>query len=216
MKNILELENITKKYEQGSETITVLDDVSMRVKPGEFGAILGPSGSGKSTLLSIIGALTNPTAGEVRLNGRNVHHLSKKEQTNLRLEEIGFIFQGANLVPFLTVEEQLQLIGKLIHQKNQIIKYAEDLLAHLGLTERSSHYPEQLSGGEQQRVAIARALMNQPNLILADEPTASLDRERGKSVVNLLANETRKRNIAAIMVTHDEAMIENCDWVFHM
>ncbi len=216
MKNILELENITKKYEQGSETITVLDDVSMRVKPGEFGAILGPSGSGKSTLLSIIGALTNPTAGEVRLNGRNVHHLSKKEQTNLRLEEIGFIFQGANLVPFLTVEEQLQLIGKLIHQKNQITKYAEDLLAHLGLTERSSHYPEQLSGGEQQRVAIARALMNQPNLILADEPTASLDRERGKSVVNLLANETRKRNIAAIMVTHDEAMIENCDWVYHM
>ncbi|MFD2923761.1 ABC transporter ATP-binding protein [Halobacillus naozhouensis] len=216
MSEILELDHVSKKYEQGNETITVLNHVSMSVRTGEFGAILGPSGSGKSTLLSIIGALTNPTGGEVKLSGRNVHHLSKKEQTNLRLEEIGFIFQGANLVPFLTVKEQLQLIGQLIHQKNKITKRAEDLLTHLGLTERSSHYPEHLSGGEQQRVAIARALMNQPSLILADEPTASLDRDRGKSVVNLLANETRKRNIATIMVTHDEAMIKNCDWVYRM
>ncbi|UOQ95434.1 ABC transporter ATP-binding protein [Halobacillus shinanisalinarum] len=216
MTAILELNEVTKKYEQGNETLTVLDQVSMNVNPGEFGAILGPSGSGNSTLLSIIGALTVPTSGEVKMGGRTIHGLPKKEQTNLRLQEIGFIFQGANLVPFLTVEEQLQLIGKLIHQKNKITKRAEELLAHLGLSDRSKHYPQQLSGGEQQRVAIARALMNQPNLILADEPTASLDRERGKSVVDLLANETKQRNISTIMVTHDEAMISGCDWVYRL
>ncbi|MDT9027078.1 MULTISPECIES: ABC transporter ATP-binding protein [Rossellomorea] len=216
MTAILELHDVSKTYVQGNEKLTVLDHVSMRVNPGEFGAILGPSGSGKSTLLSIIGALTSPSSGEVKMNGRNVHNLSEKEQTSLRLKEIGFIFQQSNLVPFLTVEEQLVFVGKLNKQGDVLRKRAGELLSHLGLAERRSHYPEQLSGGEQQRVAIARALMNEPRLILADEPTASLDQARGKSVVELLATETKERNIATIMVTHDEMMIGHCDWVYRM
>ncbi|WP_282137094.1 ABC transporter ATP-binding protein [Rossellomorea aquimaris] len=216
MTTILELNDVSKTYEQGNEKLTVLDHVSMKVNPGEFGAILGPSGSGKSTLLSIIGALTSPSSGEVKMNGRNVHTLNEKEQTSLRLKEIGFIFQQSNLVPFLTVEEQLVFVGKLNKQGDGLRKRAGELLSHLGLAERSSYYPEQLSGGEQQRVAIARALMNEPRLILADEPTASLDQARGKSVVELLAKETKERNIATIMVTHDETMIGHCDWVYRM
>lgn len=216
MTSILELNSVTKTYKQGHERLTVLDQISMKVNSGEFGAILGPSGSGKSTLLSIIGALTSPTSGEVTLNGRNVHDMTEKEQTALRLKEIGFIFQQSNLVPFLTVEEQLLLVGKLTRKKDHLQERALELLSHLGLEERKAHYPEQLSGGEQQRVAIARALMNEPKLILADEPTASLDRERGKSVVELLVKETKERNIATIMVTHDESMIGECDWVFRM
>lgn len=216
MTAILELNDVSKTYEQGNEKLTVLDHVSMRVNPGEFGAILGPSGSGKSTLLSIIGALTSPSSGEVKMNGRNVHNLNEKEQTSLRLKEIGFIFQQSNLVPFLTVEEHLVFVGKLNKQGDVLRKRAVDLLSHLGLAERRSHYPEQLSGGEQQRVAIARALMNEPRLILADEPTASLDQARGKAVVELLAKETKERNIATIMVTHDETMIGHCDWVYRM
>lgn len=216
MTSILELNGVTKTYQQGHERLTVLDQISMKVNSGEFGAILGPSGSGKSTLLSIIGALTSPTSGEVTLNGRNVHDMTGKEQTALRLKEIGFIFQQSNLVPFLTVEEQLLLVGKLTKQKDHLQERALELLSHLGLENRKAHYPEQLSGGEQQRVAIARALMNEPKLILADEPTASLDRERGKSVVELLVKETKERNIATIMVTHDESMIEECDWVYRM
>ncbi|WP_226672620.1 ABC transporter ATP-binding protein [Rossellomorea aquimaris] len=216
MTSILELNGVTKTYRQGHEQLTVLDHLSMRVDSGEFGAILGPSGSGKSTLLSIVGALTRPSSGEVIINGRNVHAMNGKEQTSLRLKEIGFIFQQSNLVPFLTVEEQLLLVGKLTKQKDGLQERAVELLTHLGLEERLSHYPEQLSGGEQQRVAIARALMNEPKLILADEPTASLDRERGKSVVDLLVKETKERNIATIMVTHDETMIGKCDWVYRM
>ncbi|PFA63213.1 hemin ABC transporter ATP-binding protein [Bacillus sp. AFS015802] len=216
MTSILELNGVTKTYKQGNEVLTVLDDINMRVQKGEFGAILGPSGSGKSTLLSIIGALTSPSSGEVIINGRNVHDMNGKEQSSLRLKEIGFIFQQSNLVPFLTVEEQLLLVGKLTKQKDDLQERAMGLLSHLGLSERSSHYPEQLSGGEQQRVAIARALMSEPKLILADEPTASLDRERGKSVVDLLVKETKERNIATIMVTHDESMIGDCDWVYRM
>ncbi len=216
MSSILELHGITKTYKQGNEVLTVLDHISMSVNKGEFGAILGPSGSGKSTLLSIIGALTRPSSGEVVINGRSVHEMNEKEQTSLRLREIGFIFQQSNLVPFLTVEEQLLFVGKLTKQKGRVEERAMELLSHLGLAERSSHYPEQLSGGEQQRVAIARSLMNEPKLILADEPTASLDRERGKSVVELLVKETKERNIATIMVTHDESMIGGCDWVYRM
>ncbi|MBN8192818.1 ABC transporter ATP-binding protein [Bacillus sp. NTK074B] len=216
MTSILELNGVTKTYKQGHERLTVLDHISMRVNSGEFGAILGPSGSGKSTLLSIIGALTSPSSGEVIINGRNVHEMNEKEQTSLRLKEIGFIFQQSNLVPFLTVEEQLLLVGKLTSQKDRLQERALELLSHLGLEERRFHYPKQLSGGEQQRVAIARALMNEPKLILADEPTASLDRERGKSVVELLVKETKERNIATIMVTHDESMIGECDWVYRM
>lgn len=216
MTAILELNDVSKTYEQGNERLTVLDHVSMRVNPGEFGAILGPSGSGKSTLLSIIGALTSPSSGEVKMNGRNVHNLNDKEQTSLRLKEIGFVFQQSNLVPFLTVEEQLVFVGKLNKQGDSLRKRAWELLSHLGMAERRAHYPEQLSGGEQQRIAIARALMNEPRLILADEPTASLDQARGKSVVELLAKETKERNIATIMVTHDETMIGHCDWVYRM
>jgi putative ABC transport system ATP-binding protein len=216
MTSILELNSVTKTYKQGHERLTVLDQISMKVNSGEFGAILGPSGSGKSTLLSIIGALTSPTSGEVTLNGRNVHDMTGKEQTALRLKEIGFIFQQSNLVPFLTVEEQLLLVGKLTRKKDHLQERALELLSHLGLEKRKAHYPEQLSGGEQQRVAIARALMNEPKLILADEPTASLDRKRGKSVVELLVKETKERNIATIMVTHDESMIGKCDWVYRM
>jgi putative ABC transport system ATP-binding protein len=210
-------ENVSKIYGEGDNKVTALDNISLNVRAGEFVAIVGPSGSGKSTFLSIAGALLSPSKGRLLLNDEDITTLSPKELTRVRLEKIGFVFQSSNLVPYLTVRDQLLLLSELIGRRDKkIVKKADELLSHLGLGHRAGHLPEELSGGERQRVAIARSLMNDPEIILADEPTASLDSKRGRDVVEMLAHEVKSRNKAAIMVTHDERMLDLCDRVVNI
>lgn len=211
------MKNISKSYQDGEQQIEVLKNVSLEVAQGEFVAILGPSGAGKSTFLSIAGALLSPTTGEILIGGKGLSNLSNKELTKVRLDKVGFIFQGANLIPYLNVRDQLLLIAELAGQKGSKSKEkAVVLLKELGLDARQNNYPESLSGGEKQRVAIARALMNNPDIILADEPTASLDANRGHKVVQMIADEVKRKNKAAIMVTHDERVLDLVDRVIRI
>ncbi|MBC1501602.1 ABC transporter ATP-binding protein [Listeria weihenstephanensis] len=213
----LKMEHIYKSYQDGDKEIEVLKDVSLEVARGEFVAIVGPSGAGKSTFLSIAGALLSPTSGEITIGDERLSSLSKKELADARLQKIGFIFQGANLIPYLNVRDQLLVISELAGEKSKTKKAAADeLLEELGLGARKKKYPESLSGGEKQRVAIARALMNNPDVILADEPTASLDKERGHAVVQMIADEVKRKNKAAIMVTHDERVLDLVDRVIRI
>jgi putative ABC transport system ATP-binding protein len=210
-------ENVSKIYGEGDNKVIALDDISLNVRAGEFVAIVGPSGSGKSTFLSIAGALLSPSEGRLLLNDEDITTLTPKELTRVRLDKIGFVFQSSNLVPYLTVRDQLLLLSELIGKRDKkTVKKADELLSHLGLGHRADHLPEALSGGERQRVAIARSLMNDPEIILADEPTASLDSKRGRDVVEMLAYEVKSRNKAAIMVTHDERMLDLCDRVVNI
>ncbi|MFJ8455371.1 ABC transporter ATP-binding protein [Bacillus paramycoides] len=210
--SLLKLDKVSKVYGEGDTEVTALHPITLDVKEGEFIGIVGPSGSGKSTLLSIAGALLSPSKGNIYVSGQDITSLSEKEMTDVRLKRIGFIFQFANLVPFLTVKEQLLYIAKLKGEnKAEADTFATELLKTFGLTHRINHYPRQLSGGEKQRVAIARAFMNDPDLILADEPTASLDSKRAREVVEMMKHEVKKNKKAAIMITHDEKMLDVCD-----
>ncbi|PFE50628.1 ABC transporter ATP-binding protein [Bacillus cereus] len=212
MTSLLKLDKVSKVYGEGNTEVTALHPMSLDVKAGEFIGIVGPSGSGKSTLLSIAGALLSPSKGDIYIREKNITKLSEKEMTDIRLKKIGFIFQFANLVPYLNVKEQLLYIAKLKKDnKQESEKRADHLLAAFGLGERKKHYPNQLSGGEKQRVAIARAFMNNPDLILADEPTASLDSKRAREVVEMMKREVKESQKAAIMITHDERMLDVCD-----
>ncbi|EAC4181762.1 ABC transporter ATP-binding protein [Listeria monocytogenes] len=213
----LMMKNISKNYQDGEQVIEVLKNVSLEVAQGEFVAIVGPSGAGKSTFLSIAGALLSPTEGEFAIGGKVLNDLTSKELTKVRLDKVGFIFQGANLIPYLNVRDQLLVIAGLSGEKGRGAKEkADELLKELGLTARENNYPESLSGGEKQRVAIARALMNDPDIILADEPTASLDANRGHKVVQMIADEVKRKNKAAIMVTHDERVLDLVDRVIRI
>ncbi|EAC2403478.1 ABC transporter ATP-binding protein [Listeria monocytogenes] len=211
------MKNISKNYQDGEQVIEVLKNVSLEVAQGEFVAIVGPSGAGKSTFLSIAGALLSPTEGEIGIGGTTLNNMSEKALTKVRLDKVGFIFQGANLIPYLSVRDQLLVIAELSGEKGSAAKErADKLLQELGLTARQNNYPESLSGGEKQRVAIARALMNDPDIILADEPTASLDANRGHKVVQMIADEVKRKNKAAIMVTHDERVLDLVDRVIRI
>lgn len=213
----LMMKNISKNYQDGEQVFEVLKNVSLEVAQGEFVAIVGPSGAGKSTFLSIAGALLSPTEGEIAIGGKVLNDLTSKELTKVRLDKVGFIFQGANLIPYLNVRDQLLVIAELSGEKGRGAKEkADELLKELGLTARENNYPESLSGGEKQRVAIARALMNDPDIILADEPTASLDANRGHKVVQMIADEVKRKNKAAIMVTHDERVLDLVDRVIRI
>ncbi|EAG5665642.1 ABC transporter ATP-binding protein [Listeria monocytogenes] len=213
----LMMKNITKNYQDGEQVIEVLKNVSLEVAQGEFVTIVGPSGAGKSTFLSIAGALLSPTEGEIAIGGKVLNDLTSKDLTKVRLDKVGFIFQGANLIPYLNVRDQLLVIAELSGDKGRVAKEkADELLKELGLTARENNYPESLSGGEKQRVAIARALMNDPDIILADEPTASLDASRGHKVVQMIADEVKRKNKAAIMVTHDERVLDLVDRVIRI
>ncbi|EAC3747909.1 ABC transporter ATP-binding protein [Listeria monocytogenes] len=213
----LMMKNISKNYQDGEQVIEVLKNVSLEVAQGEFVAIVGPSGAGKSTFLSIAGALLSPTEGEIAIGGTTLNSMSEKALTKVRLDKVGFIFQGANLIPYLSVRDQLLVIAELSGEKGSAAKErADKLLQELGLTARQNNYPESLSGGEKQRVAIARALMNDPDIILADEPTASLDANRGHKVVQMIADEVKRKNKAAIMVTHDERVLDLVDRVIRI
>ncbi|MGX9135524.1 ABC transporter ATP-binding protein [Rummeliibacillus sp. JY-2-4R] len=215
--NGLQIKNVTKTYDEGYSKVTALNNASMEVKTGELVAIVGPSGSGKSTLLSIAGALLKPTSGSILINNREITSLSSKELSKFRLNEIGFILQTSNLIPYLKVIDQLILVTKMAGKPSKEgEEKAKKLLAELGLGGKFNKYPNELSGGERQRVAIARSFMNNSTIILADEPTASLDSKRAHEVVQLIADEVKKRNKAAIMVTHDERMLKYCDKVYKM
>jgi len=213
----IQLNNVSKFYKEGNAQITALNNVSISVKPGEFVAIIGPSGSGKSTFLTIAGALLQASEGDVILNGKKLAGLSPKQLSQVRLQEIGFILQTSNLVPYLNVLDQLLVVKRMAGSVTVADKsFAKELLLELGLADKFKKFPNELSGGERQRTAIARAFMNDPNIILADEPTASLDSNRAYEVVKLISNEVKARNKAAIMVTHDERMLQFCDKVYRM
>lgn len=213
----ISLQNVTKVYHEGEFTTTALKDLSLSVEKGEFIAIIGPSGSGKSTFLSITGALLQATSGQVIIDGIDVASISEKELSKVRLSKIGFILQTSNLLPYLPVIDQLLVVkkmaGKVVDADRE---FAKELLTDIGLGDKLKKYPHQLSGGERQRTAIARAFMNNPSIILADEPTANLDTKRAHEVVSLIAKEVKARNKAAIMVTHDERMLSYCDRVYRM
>lgn len=212
--SVLELSGIQRVFGEGESRVEALTDIDLSVGAGELVALVGPSGSGKSTLLSIAGALLSPTAGTARLDGVDIGEAAERERADLRLRKIGFIFQGSNLVSYLTGREQLLFLGHLIGLPKEAARQRADrLLDELGMTGRADHYPEAMSGGQRQRIAIARALMNDPRIVLADEPTASLDSARGRRVVEMLANEVHERDKAGILVTHDERLIDLCDRV---
>ena len=213
----IQFENVSKHYKEGDRTFTALNNVSISVNPGEFVAVIGPSGSGKSTFLSIAGALLQPSEGNVIINETRVSDLKPKELSTLRLEQIGFILQTSNLIPYLNVLDQLLVVRKMkgsITNKDKL--FAKELLEEVGLGAKLKKFPDQLSGGERQRTAVARAFMNDPNIILADEPTASLDSKRAFEIVELISKEVKSRNKAAIMVTHDERLLKYCDKVYQM
>ncbi|MDN6836513.1 MAG: ABC transporter ATP-binding protein, partial [Lactococcus lactis] len=213
MKTILKMENVKKSFGSGHNEIQALKGIDLAVNQGEFVSIIGPSGSGKSTFLTIAGGLQSPTSGNISINGLDFTPLSEKKRSKLRFKEIGFILQSSNLIPYLTIEEQFLLIDKINHEKLTSKKGIE-LLKSLDILDLKDKHPSDLSGGERQRAAIARALFNEPNLILADEPTASLDTEHAYQVVELLRQEAHLKNKATIMVTHDQRMIKNSDSVY--
>jgi len=212
---VLALQHINKQFGHGHTAVTALTDANFEVNAGQFVAIIGPSGSGKSTFLTIAAGLQTPTSGQVLLNGTELATQSEKARLDYRFNEIGFILQSSNLIPFLTVTEQLKLVDKMAKRPFQKAR-ATKLLAELALSDVANAYPNELSGGERQRVAIVRALYNDPSVILADEPTASLDTPRSIDVVNRLATEAHQHQKAIVMVTHDQRLIGNCDVVYRI
>lgn len=214
MGDVLMMEKVVKKFGQGHTEVTALKNVDFNVSAGEFVSVIGPSGSGKSTFLTIAGGLQTPTEGTITINGSDFGKMGEKKRSKARFKEIGFILQSSNLIPFLKVQEQFQLVEKIEKEKNTA--KIEELLKSLDIWELREQYPKALSGGERQRVAIARSLFNDPQLILADEPTASLDSDHAYDVVKLLAKEAHERSKAIVMVTHDERMIQWSDKVYQM
>ena len=212
---VLALQNINKQFGHGHTAVNALTDTNFEVSAGQFVAIIGPSGSGKSTFLTIAAGLQTPTSGQVILNGQPLSNQTEKQRLAYRFNEIGFILQSSNLIPFLTVREQFKLVDKMARRKFDQAG-TDGLLAELALTEVRDAYPSDLSGGERQRVAIARALYNDPSVILADEPTASLDTPRSIDVVKRLANEAHQHQKAIVMVTHDQRLIDDCDVVYQI
>lgn len=213
----LETKSVIKTYQSESGLIQAVDDVSLHVGAGEFVALVGPSGSGKTTMLSILAALLQPTSGQVLLDGQDLASMNDIERVTLRREKIGFTFQANNLVPYLTALENVELMLRLNNRLDKTGRLrARELLARLGLGERLHNLPGQMSGGQQQRVAIARALIHNPSLVLADEPTASLDTERAFQVVETFAGLIHEQKRAGIMVTHDLRMCEYVDRVLQM
>jgi len=216
-KYALETHSVVKQYQADTGTIFAVDNVSLQVEAGEFVALVGPSGSGKTTMLSILAALLKPSSGQILLDGEDLAGMSDTERVVMRREKIGFTFQANNLVPYLSAVENVELMLRLNNRLNKAGKLrARELLARLGLSERLNNLPGQMSGGQQQRVAIARALIHNPSLVLADEPTASLDTERAYQVVETFAGLIHEQNRAGIMVTHDLRMCEVVDRVLQM
>jgi putative ABC transport system ATP-binding protein len=212
---LIELDGVWKRYQSGSETLEALKDVDFAAKPGEFVAIMGPSGSGKSTMLNVLGLLDVPSEGVVRLDGRDVTDLTDEEMTTQRKDAIGFIFQDFFLIPTLSAVENVE-VPTLFGRDPTARDRAERLLERVGLGERVEHRPDQLSGGQKQRVAIARALINEPRILLADEPTGNLDRKTGRDVLELFTELKTEEDVAVIAVTHDDQLRQYADRVVNL
>lgn len=207
---ILEVKNLTKIYGNDENKVVALDHVSFTIEKGEFIAIVGSSGSGKSTLLHLIGGVDKPTSGEVIVNGQNVYKKNENELAIFRRREVGLIYQFYNLIPILTVEENMTL-PVLLDNKQVNQEKLDELLRILDLKSREKHLPRELSGGQQQRVSIGRALMNAPSLVLADEPTGNLDSKNSKEIIDLLKLTQKRYNQTLIMITHDERIAMQAD-----
>jgi putative ABC transport system ATP-binding protein len=200
----VELQKVTKIYDLGATKVRALNDINLTIKKGEFIAVEGPSGSGKSTLLNIIGCIDTPTSGKISIAGVDVSKLPDRELTKIRLKKIGFIFQLFYLIPTLTAQENIELPMREAKIPNRQRKQrADKLLGMVGLSKRGHHYPNQLSGGEQQRIAIARALANEPEIILADEPTGEIDRPTSAKILKIFKNLVQETDLTIILVTHD-------------
>ena len=213
--NLLEIQKLCKTYGSGETAVQALKNVSFSVQRGEYVAIVGESGSGKSTLLNMIGALDTPTSGKVLIDGKDTFSMKDKKRTIFRRRNIGFIFQAFNLIPELTVEQNIIFPLLLDYQKPDW-DYLEELLAVLNLNERRNHLPSQLSGGQQQRVAIGRALITRPSLILADEPTGNLDTQNSREVIALLKGTSKKYEQTIIMITHNRSIAQTADRVLQV
>jgi putative ABC transport system ATP-binding protein len=214
---VVELNDVSKSYAEGDAVREVLSGVRFSLYPGEFVVLLGRSGSGKSTLLNLISGIDLPSRGTVRVDGRELVALSEHQRTLLRRERIGFIFQAFNLLPTLTVEENIRLPLELIGREGpQAHERVRELLDRVGLGNRATSFPDRLSGGEQQRVAVARALAHAPPLLLADEPTGNLDEQTGRKVLDLLEGLTRHEKACALIVTHDPSLVSRADRVLAM
>ena len=213
--DLLEVQNVSKTYGRGEAAVHALKQAAFSVPKGEFVAIVGESGSGKSTLLNMIGALDTPTSGRVLIDGRDIFSMKDSSLTVFRRRNIGFIFQNFNLIPELTVEQNI-IFPVLLDYENPNKKYLEELLAVLNLKERRHHLPSQLSGGQQQRVAIGRALITRPALILADEPTGNLDSQNTSEVITLLKEASRKYEQTIVMITHSRSIAQTADRILQV
>lgn len=215
---VIELENIQKSYADGNQMHHVLSHLDLSVDSKEFVAILGPSGSGKSTLLAVAGLLLSADAGRIRIGGQDLTDLSQKQWTRKRLELLGFIFQDHQLLSYMRIGEQLELVSRLKGEQDRKKRREEvqSLLVDLGIEACYHQYPNQMSGGQKQRTAIARAFIGNPQLILADEPTASLDPDKGQEIAELICNEVKSKNKSAVMVTHDRSILSYVDTVYEL
>ena len=215
---IIELENIRKSYADGNQMHHVLNQLELSVEPNEFVAILGPSGSGKSTLLAIAGLLLSADEGRIRIAGQDLTGLNQGQWTQKRLELLGFIFQDHQLLSYMKIGDQLELVAKLKGEKDKKKRQEEvkSLLADLDIEACYHQYPNQMSGGQKQRAAIARAFIGNPQVILADEPTASLDPDRGQEIAQLIQKEVKSKNKSAIMVTHDRSILTYVDTIYEL
>ncbi|EMG32082.1 ABC transporter ATP-binding protein [Streptococcus oralis] len=215
MTALIEMNQVTKTYGEGKMNVVALHETNFQLNAGEFVAIVGPSGSGKTTFLTTLGQLQEASSGKILVKGKETGSLTEKEKTDLRFREFGFILQASNLIPFLTVKEQLDLIDKLDKGKNSKSNRKE-LFDLLDLEKVQNQYPKALSGGERQRAAIARALYNNPSIVLADEPTASLDTQRAYQVTEMLAAIAHKQGRGVVMITHDTRLLDKVDRIYAM
>ena len=213
---IIELKNVQKVYGTGAAQVVALKNINFKANLGEVVLIMGPSGAGKSTFLTIAGSLQKPTAGEVIVDGQNIARISAKASDHLRLTQLGFVLQAYNLVPFLKIREQFELVNKVKKRGNISQEKLQELLKQLGINSLLDKYPSELSGGQQQRAAIARALYANPQILLADEPTASLDSENVAEVGQLFKNLAKNYNKAVLLVTHDPRLKQYADHIYEM
>jgi putative ABC transport system ATP-binding protein len=217
MSAVIETEAVTKIYQSGNLEIRAVDNASIEINPGEFVGLVGPSGSGKTTMLAMLAAMLSPTEGRVLIDGQELGNMSETERVKFRRKKIGFTFQSNNLVPFLSVLENVEMMLRLNNINGRPRKErAIELLTRLGLEDRLYNLPNQLSGGQRQRVSIARSLIHDPSVVLADEPTASLDTERAYQVTQLYADLIHENNKAGIMVTHDLRMCKYVDKIIQI
>ncbi|MGF2385362.1 ABC transporter ATP-binding protein [Lentilactobacillus otakiensis] len=214
--SVIELKNINKYFGTGISRVHVLQDINFAADRGQLILVVGPSGSGKSTFLTIAGGLQTPTSGSVEVEGKPVEKLSKAQRDKLRLNQVGFVLQSYNLVPYLKVKEQFEFVDKIKKQGNLNKPELADLLKQLGISELVDKFPGELSGGQTQRVAIARALYANPDIVLADEPTAALDSEKVMEVGKLFKELAETRNKAVVVVTHDTRLLEYADKVYEI